>query len=376
MTVNRPVILTGPPASGKSTLARNLAARSGETWVDTDAAIEREAGASIAEIFSREGEAGFRAREKTVFARLLDEAHGIIATGGGTLVDRASRHAALRRGMVIALDAPIDVLLSRASHANASSRPLLANDARNSLARLLETRAESYAEAHAVIHAGADEALTADEAAMAIAGLRRETALVVPLGRRSYRVVMAPVASLAPRVVALQPSAVIAVSDSFVERLPAVKSALEGLAPRSIVTLNARGDRDKNLDAVSAIWDAALDAQIDRSAILVGIGGGVVTDLTGFAAATVLRGVRYASAPTTLLSMVDASVGGKTGFDHRRGKNLIGAFHQPSLVVCDAAVLESLPARDVRAGLAEVAKIALVCDAALVAVKLWTTLRN
>jgi 3-dehydroquinate synthase len=113
------------------------------------------------------------------------------------------------------------------------------------------------------------------------------------------------------------------------------------------------------------IWDAALGAEVDRDALVVAFGGGVVGDLAGFAAASLLRGIRFIQAPTTLLAMVDASVGGKTGFDHPVGKNLIGAFHQPSAVVADVDHLTTLPERERRAGLAEVVKIAVATDAPL-----------
>src|SRR5258705_7822801 len=113
------------------------------------------------------------------------------------------------------------------------------------------------------------------------------------------------------------------------------------------------------------IGDAALGAGIDRDAVVIAFGGGVVGDLAGFAASALLRGVRAVLVPTTLLAMVDASVGGKTGFDHPTGKNLIGAFAQPSAVVADLAHLSTLPARERTAGLSEIVKIALAVDAPL-----------
>jgi 3-dehydroquinate synthetase len=116
---------------------------------------------------------------------------------------------------------------------------------------------------------------------------------------------------------------------------------------------------------VGAIWDAALGAGVDREAVVLAAGGGVVGDLAGFSAGCLLRGVRFVQAPTTLLSIVDASVGGKTGFDHPAGKNLIGVFHQPSAVVADLDHLTTLPARQRAAGLAEVVKIAFARDAKL-----------
>jgi 3-dehydroquinate synthase len=127
----------------------------------------------------------------------------------------------------------------------------------------------------------------------------------------------------------------------------------------------APGESYKTLASVGTIWDAALGTGVDRDAMVVAAGGGVVGDLAGFAAACLLRGVRFVQAPTTLLSMVDSSVGGKTGFDHPTGKNLIGAFHQPSAVVADLEHLTTLAPRERAAGLAEVVKIALATNAPL-----------
>ena len=123
------------------------------------------------------------------------------------------------------------------------------------------------------------------------------------------------------------------------------------------------GERHKTLDTISGIYDQLLAGGIDRKSTLVALGGGVVGDITGFAAATWLRGVRYLQIPTTLLAQVDSSVGGKTGVNHPRGKNMIGAFHQPACVIADMDTLKTLPGREVRAGLAEVLKYGLINDA-------------
>lgn len=122
------------------------------------------------------------------------------------------------------------------------------------------------------------------------------------------------------------------------------------------------GERFKSLDAVASIWDQALAARADRNSVVVALGGGVVGDIAGFAAAGLLRGVRFVQIPTTLLAQVDSSVGGKTGVNTAQGKNLVGAFHQPSLVLADTQTLASLPDREYRAGLAEVVKYGVILD--------------
>ena len=127
------------------------------------------------------------------------------------------------------------------------------------------------------------------------------------------------------------------------------------------------GEEHKNLDSLASIYDRLLEDGVDRGSAIIALGGGVVGDVTGFAAATVLRGVPYIQVPTTLLAQVDSSVGGKTAINHARGKNLIGAFYQPRLVLCDIDTLASLPRREFLAGLAEVIKYGVIFDADLFA---------
>ena len=122
------------------------------------------------------------------------------------------------------------------------------------------------------------------------------------------------------------------------------------------------GEQYKNLESLQKIYDTALENRIERSSTMVALGGGVIGDMTGFAAATWLRGIKFVQVPTTLLAMVDASIGGKTGVNHPQGKNLIGAFHQPQLVLIDPQVLQTLPDREFSAGMAEVIKYGVIWD--------------
>jgi 3-dehydroquinate synthase len=125
------------------------------------------------------------------------------------------------------------------------------------------------------------------------------------------------------------------------------------------------GEQYKNFDSLQKIYDAAIDQHLERSSTLLALGGGVIGDMTGFAAASWLRGINFIQVPTSLLAMVDASIGGKTGINHPRGKNLIGAFYQPRLVMIDPEVLQTLPPREFRAGMAEVIKYGIIWDAEL-----------
>jgi len=143
-----------------------------------------------------------------------------------------------------------------------------------------------------------------------------------------------------------------------------VAASLRAAGFEVTIVLLPEGERAKTLDVAASTWDRFLDAGLDRSSTVVAVGGGAVGDLAGFTAATYMRGVNFVQVPTTLLAQVDASIGGKTAIDHARGKNMIGAFHQPRLVLADTATLLTLPEREYRSGMAEVIKHGIVLDAA------------
>jgi 3-dehydroquinate synthase len=147
----------------------------------------------------------------------------------------------------------------------------------------------------------------------------------------------------------------------------ALAACLASLGRRVVPIIVPDGEAHKDAAMLEAIHDAMLAARLDRQCAVVALGGGVVGDVAGFAAATYQRGVDFVQVPTTLLAQVDSSVGGKTGINHRRGKNMIGAFHQPRVVVIDLATLDSLPPRELAAGLAEVIKYGLGLDASFFA---------
>jgi 3-dehydroquinate synthase len=201
---------------------------------------------------------------------------------------------------------------------------------------------------------------------------RDPTRVEVALGERAYDIVIGRglIRSLGARIAALKPGARAAiVSDATVAplHLPAARTALEdaGIETASIVV--PAGESTKSFESFERVCDDLLEAKIERGDVVVALGGGVIGDLAGFAAAVVRRGLDYVQVPTTLLAQVDSSVGGKTAINSRHGKNLVGVFHQPILVVADTALLDTLPAREFRAGYAEVAKYGLLGDAAFFA---------
>ncbi len=351
-------------ATGKSTIGPRLAARLGVPFLDTDAELERITGRRVPEIWTHEGETAFRARETALVETLLtDPTPRVIAFGGGTVTTARTRRFALDHALVVTLTASPETIASRVDEVALRPNLAVGGDPTARARDLLAQRADAYAECHLSLPT---DTLTPDAAADAIVSLARRDPLVVPLGLRSYAIdvcVDAP-ALLTEAIARCRPSSIVLVTDSSVQRArgATVDSALRPLAARIARVTLAPGEVQKTLASVATIWDAALGAGVDRDAVVVAAGGGVVGDLAGFAAACLLRGVRFVQVPTTLLAMVDSSVGGKTGFDHAVGKNLIGAFHQPSAVVADLAHLSTLPVRERAAGLAEIVKIALATD--------------
>lgn len=192
----------------------------------------------------------------------------------------------------------------------------------------------------------------------------------VDLGERSYPVrigvdTLADVGEIVKRRVDAKHAFVVTVPEVGRRYAGRVVRSLRGAGLRATRIDVPDGDATKNLKQMATLYDTLLEKGADRSSVLVALGGGMVGDLTGFTAATFLRGIPFVQVPTTLLAMVDASVGGKTGVNLRQGKNLVGAFHQPALVSIDAATLRTLPPRELSAGFAEIVKHAAIWDAAL-----------
>lgn len=189
----------------------------------------------------------------------------------------------------------------------------------------------------------------------------------VELGDRAYPIRIG--AGLIDRTDILRPhfsgSLIAIVTNTTVEPLygERLRHALRPLGIRIETIVLPDGEAHKHWETLNLIYDRLLEVRADRKTTLVALGGGVIGDMTGFAAATFMRGIPFVQIPTTLLAQVDSSVGGKTGINHPRGKNMIGAFYQPQAVIADTAVLQTLPPRELAAGIAEVIKTAAVADA-------------
>jgi len=194
------------------------------------------------------------------------------------------------------------------------------------------------------------------------------TTVAVALGARSYDIIIGRdvLASLGARIAALRPGAkAYVVTDENVARhyIGAVKASLGQAQVAMNGSVVPPGEGSKSYRVFEQVCEAIIKAQIERGDLVIALGGGVIGDLAGFAAAVVRRGIDYVQVPTTLLAQVDSSVGGKTAIDSAHGKNLVGAFHQPILVLADTALLDTLPAREFRAGYAELVKYGLLGDA-------------
>jgi shikimate kinase/3-dehydroquinate synthase len=398
--IPRNIFLVGLMGSGKTTVGRTLARRLGMRFVDSDHEIEARTGASIPLIFEIEGEPSFRRREADVIRDLTSEEGIVLATGGGAILDPRNREYLKTRGTVIWLRASVGSILARTRYDK--SRPLLQTaDPRRSLEEIARQREAFYQEvAHFSVETGRPNVQAMVQAILTHLGVPGEDegkpagrrgarpapasssssaqpmspqrhTLQVDLGQRSYPIVIgADVlhdSALFGAHVAGTHAAVVTNETVAPLYLPAVTAALEAAGKTVIPIVLPDGEQYKTWEYLMRIFDALLGAKCDRRTTLVALGGGVIGDMTGYAAASYMRGVPFIQVPTTLLAQVDSSVGGKTGINHPLGKNMIGAFYQPQAVFADTGALATLPQRELAAGLAEVIKHGAIIDAAFFA---------
>ena len=362
------VFLTGAPGSGKTSVAPHLAKLLGARAVELDALVEQRAQRTVAQIFERDGERAFRALERDALASLPEGfTWTVVSTGGGVVLDAANRERMRALGVVVGLEADLETLADRTAE---GGRPLLAGgDRRARLAGLLEERREAYADAD--VHVRTDGTEPPTIARAIAAALVSGRGVEVPVGD-AYRVhvhagaldelgVLARGVNLSPRVIVVTDRVL---ATTLGRR---VTKSLAAAGIDSAIVRVPIGEKAKTARSLETLWRAFARAGLGRDDAIVALGGGSVGDLAGFAASTFARGVHWVAVPTTLLAMVDASIGGKTAVDLPEGKNLAGSFHDPALVVTDPALLATLPARQVRSGLAEIVKSAIVADADLVA---------
>ena len=355
---NRALVFVGFMGAGKSSAARHVAAALGVAAFDSDREVERRTGERIQTIFDRDGEAAFRATEERVILELLerDDAR-VVALGGGALASERVR-AALTAHTVVHLEVEPETAWRRAS---GRGRPL-ARD-RRAFEALHAQRGRLYATAADATIPPVDRSAWQRTlpAIRALGAAPHGTRLVwatassgdypVFLGRGLWDTFFYP-----------RDGRRFAVTDENVARHH--RLAGEG---HTI----AAGEQSKTLASAEQALRAMARAGLTRGDVVAAVGGGVVGDLAGFCAATYQRGIRYVQMPTTLVAQVDSAYGGKTGVDLPEAKNYVGAYHQPSAVLVDPAVLETLPAAELAAGYAEVVKTALIAGG-----ELWSRVRS
>ncbi|WP_432023716.1 3-dehydroquinate synthase [Streptomyces parvus] len=374
------VVLVGPMGVGKSTVGELLAARLGTTYRDTDADVVAEAGKPIAEIFYDEGEEHFRALERRAVAAAVAGHPGVLSLGGGAVLDRATRELLAGRPVVY-LSMDVDEAVRRVGLG--AARPLLAVNPRRQWRELMDARRHLYEEVARTVVATDEN--TPEEVAQAIidalelpegdaapgvenTGMTQQGPTRIQVagsaGSDPYEVLVGHqllgelpqlIGDRAKRVAVLHPEA-------LAETGEAVRQDLAAQGYEAIAIQLPNAEEAKTVEVAAYCWKALGQTGFTRTDVVVGIGGGATTDVAGFVAASWLRGVRWIAVPTTVLGMVDAAVGGKTGINTAEGKNLVGAFHPPAGVLCDLAALESLPVHDYVSGMAEVIKAGFIAD--------------
>jgi shikimate kinase/3-dehydroquinate synthase len=391
------LVLTGFSGTGKSLVAREVARRLSWAFVDTDDEIVKQAGKPIARIFGQEGETTFRELESEAIAKACQQRQTVIAIGGGAIVDRRNYELLAETGLIVCLEARPETIYERLFREAACSpgtevRPLLT--VRDPLERIRELKASRqpyYAEADWTIHTdGLSISEVAEEVirAWGLLGCTHPHLNPLPSRERKSRSRQKSDDSVACLVETTTQSYPVLVGYGLLDRL-GEKMKQAGLSGTAItigdenvfslygsrleeVLKNAgfavnwfvvpAGEETKSMDSAIGIYDFLVEHRAERNDIIIALGGGMVGDLAGFVAATFLRGMPWVQVPTSLLAMVDASIGGKVGVNHPEGKNLIGAFYQPNLVVADPRTLETLPRRELTSGWAEVIKHGLILD--------------
>lgn len=371
------IVLIGFSGTGKTSVARVLAERLGWSAADSDAEIELNWGLTIPEVFRVHGESEFRSSERAILKKLLARDRVVIATGGGAAIDPSTWNGEMLGSegtLVVALDAGTETILARLQNqaiaeGAAVERPMLTAD--DPLARIRDLKSERqavYDAAHLTI---SSDGVSADDVADEIAEVSRvadgqplSVRLDAASGASDIHVAPGAIAGIGERTKQRWPNAQRAwiVTDANVGPLhaAATESWLREAGLSVATHVVPSGEGSKSLSTAGELYDWLLGNGVERGDVIVALGGGVVGDLAGFVAATVLRGIGLVQAPTSLLAAVDSSVGGKTGINHAAGKNLIGAFLQPPLVIVDTDLLRTMPTRELRSGLAEVVKHAVI----------------
>jgi 5-deoxy-5-amino-3-dehydroquinate synthase len=343
-------MLVGMGGVGKTTVGPLLARRLGRAFVDTDEEVERVTGRTIADLVATSGEPAFREEESRALASLLSlSAPSVVCVAGGAVLAPANRELLRRAGTVVWLRARPDTILRNVGRAE--GRFTLLPDPATAVPRLVAERYPAY-EAVATCAVDVDEGSPEEVATLVASALVRVVHVAVP--GHPYDVFVGPGARL--RLAEVLPSrarraAIVSQAGIGIEVEPGIDSVRLTIAD---------GEAAKSLRTVEELCRGFSRAGVTRHDVVVAVGGGVVTDVAGFAASCYHRGLDVVHVSTSLLGQVDAAIGGKTGVNLPEGKNLVGAFWQPHAVICDTDALASLPEREWRSGLGEMAKYAFL----------------
>lgn len=349
-----PIFLGGFMAAGKTSVGQALSSMTGIPFVDLDQMVESRAGTSVKDIFATFGEPCFRELESSCLKEAAHLGTVLVGLGGGVLKSRDNGELIRQRGKLVILDVSPEKVRERAAN-QPGKRPLLEQ---GDLESLWYSRRELYKEAD--LRVNTDD-LTVDQVAMEV-----RSSLDLP-SKEDHRRVLGNDCTgrvivgrgLLPRLMELVSGAPYVVADEMTGSLFPAPEGIKG------ISILPRGEDAKTLAQIERLYGDFASAGVDRHDTVVAIGGGCVGDSAGFAAATWMRGLNLVQCPTTLLAQVDSSIGGKVGVNLPQGKNLVGAFHMPKLVLADVDCLSSMSWKDYRQGLAEVVKYGLGEDRSL-----------
>ena len=379
------IIITGFSYTGKTQVSRMVARRLGWDLVDTDDEIVRLAGKPIPDIFSNDGEDHFRKLEHEALANVCRKKETVIATGGGIIMKAENRELMKQSGAVICLEAEPETIYKRLMIDSEKSedkvvRPLLAvPDPLARITSLKESRQAFYAQSDWTVHT---DSLTLEEVADEMVRgwnyVRRgrehlgpadpDIACMVTTATESYPIFVGwgLLNTLGEKMkkAGLDGTAYL-ISEDHVFSLygKRAETSLRDAGFKIDSCIVPQGEKSKSIEIANRIFDFLVQHRAERGHIIIALGGGMVGDLAGFVAATFLRGMPLVQVPTSLMAMVDSSIGGKVAINHPDGKNLIGAFYQPRLVLSDVQILSTLSERELTSGWAEVIKHGLIRDA-------------
>lgn len=355
-TTKTNIILTGFMGTGKTTVGKLIAEQLGYTFIDTDELIQARQGRTISDIFSQLGEAAFRQMEADLAVELAAKQGLVISTGGRMMLDPRNVTALSRGGRIFCLVATPEEILTRLEQDTENPRPLLAvPNPGEQIVELIQQRERGYQRFPQVMTTEREPTQVATALLDLVQQDPKRIAIEHPSD--SYEFIVG--GGLLPfvRQLARVEGMLVIITDENVGELYAPSCG----DVDHVITIPV-GKQFKTLETVESIYNQLLDIKFDRSGTIVALGGSVVGDIAGFVAATYMRGVNFVQCPTTLLAMVDTSIGGKVGVDLPQGKNLVGYFKQPTAVIADIATLQTLSAKEFSFGMVEVIKHGLLAD--------------